>query len=192
MLIYGGKAFENKRFTLDLKSVFVFLARSLDLDVQRVIHGFRHLACQKSVVNEFIQAIQISLHFIFDAFGRDRQRNRTDRFVCVLYIVFGRVEVELFGSIFLPEILDDKPFRFRLRFNADTNAVRTDIGNQGGQSRTFDVDAFVQLLREFHDFGRGDLQAVRTVLLQCTRRERRIRMGLTFPSLYLVHEIFAF
>ena len=116
--------------------------------------------------------IQHPLH----ALGRAVHVDGADALVRILRVLFGLVEVRLFGDVLLAEAPGDIVARLRLRLRGDAHRVGTDIGDERDMPFLFGVHALVQVLRHEHDFGRGHAELIRRVLLQCGRGERRGRV----------------
>ena len=172
-LPYGGIAREAERPAARFERIVAVR----DLDLHCVVQRFRHLGGDKALVNEFIDAVMLSVEQFFDRFGRARQIDGTDRLVRVLRALFGGVEIGLCGEIFLAVIrLDILPCR-RLCVRRDARGVGTDIGDERDVAKPLYVDTLIEVLRHEHGLGRGHAEFVGSVLLQRARGERRGRVG---------------
>ena len=99
----------------------------------------------------------------------------------VLNILF-LVCIDILRGILLPEVFFDVGARHVFGLFGDTHRVGSDIGDQTDRSRSLDLHAFIELLRDHHrSFGRK-IQLVGGILLQTAGGKRRERFTLPFPA----------
>ena len=187
--VRGGETGELHRPALHLKAELVAVALGVQMHLQGVILRGRHLARDKTIVDQFIDQVLVARDLAFQRLGITFERDRTDRFVRVLRLLFHRELIRKFGIILRAEGVGDISLCRPDRIVRNAHRVGTDIGDQGDVSFPFDLEAFVQLLCDLHDLRRAHRKLRGRVLLQGAGRERRHRHDLLHTALNLVHDI---
>ncbi len=78
-----------------------------DLHLHGVVQRFRHLRCNKTLVDEFVDVVVLVVEQFFHRLGRTGKIDGTDRLVRVLRALLGGVVIGLFGKVFLAVIILD-------------------------------------------------------------------------------------
>ena len=128
---------------------------------------------------------------IFRLVRRHRNVDGAHGFVRVLRVLFRGIKIRLFGRVIIAVRGADVCQRALLRFRRNTYGVRSHIRDERDMVAVFRADAFVQVLREAHRFGRREAQLVGRFLLHRRSGERRGRVAFHHRFFHRSHNEFS-
>ena len=138
-----------------------------------VKHRRGHLAGDKAVVNEAVEAELVAGQGGFDGLGAARDVRGADGLVSVLRGLAALVDVGLGGQEGLAVGALDHFAHRGERFIGDAGGVRADIGHKALQAFPCQFHALVELLGDLHGLAGVEVELARGLLLQVGGGERR-------------------
>ena len=144
-----------------------------DLDRNAVVHGVRHLACDKAAPNEPVKAVLLAREVALQSLGREVHVRGADRLVRVLCAGLGLEAAGGRGVIVLAVASENKALGRGERLLADAQRVGTHIGDQAHGALAGNVHALVELLGDGHCAARGHVELTAGLLLERRGRKRR-------------------
>ena len=149
---------------------------------KRVEHRRGHLAGDKAVVDEPVEAELIARQGTFDGLGAARDVCGADGLVGVLRGLAALVDVGLSGQEGLAIGVFDHLAHRGERLVGDASGVRADIGHKALQALARQFHALVELLGDLHGLAGVEVEFARSLLLQIGGGKRR---GGQFAALAL-------
>ena len=154
-----------------------------DPDGKRAVYSIRHPAGRKSPPDQLIKSELVPGKGLLYSRRRSRDICRTNRFVCVLGI-----PVHIVGCLLpvggISEFSRDILPGCSIRLDGYSCGIRSQICDKTDRSLAFDIDAFIELLRDPHGLRRGKIQRLGSLLLQRAGRERE---GCFFDPLAVLY-----
>ncbi len=148
-----------------------------DSDRLGLIDRRLHPAGHKTLPDQLVQTVLVSLEIIFHQFRREVHVGRADGFMRVLrrvFVLHGPVAHKTISIMFA-----DISLAGTVGFVGDAGGVGTKVGDQTDRAVACDAYAFIQLLRKRHGLPGREVQEVRGILL---KRGSRERVGRVFAS----------
>src|SRR5262249_21588878 len=158
-------------------------ARIGDVDAHLVEQRRRHLARDRALPDQLVEAALIGVEMARDLPGLARHVGGTNRLVRFLRVLRGApVDAGLGRQIARAEFMLDQLARARDRLGGERDAVRAHIGDEADRVAV-EIDAFVEPLRDLHRARRAEAELARSFLLQRRCRERRKRIAANLAML---------
>ena len=175
LVIGGEKAGFEQRLAIRAEDVPRRARRRLrvagdEVHGHRVEHGRRHLAGDRALPHERVEAALVRVVDVVLGLLRRRARvRRADRLVRFLRVLRLRlVLVDAVGERLVAEVRLDRLADLAHRLDREVDRVRAHVGDEAG---------FVELLRRLHRAPRGEPELARGFLLQRRGREGRRRVA---------------
>lgn len=146
-------------------------------------HVFRfdrfHLAGQKTVPNQGIEAQLVPRQEVRNLIGRQFQRRRANGFVGILTGLLGLVGPRLFRDVFGTVVGRNEIPRGLDHVVVDTDRVGTHVGDETDVALVTHIEAFIELLGQHHRLLGTKIEFTDAFLLHRRRRKRRLRLTFT-------------
>ena len=148
------------------------IACRIDIDNDVIIHCICHLARGKASPDQTIKAILLVSKILAHNVGTKLNICRTDSLVRVLRAGFGFKHAERAVVVFLPVVVDYIVFRCHKRFVGKAQGVGSHVGYKADCAVTFDINAFIKLLRDRHGAAWRHAESAACLLLEgrCDKR----------------------